>query len=123
MLYCTAVNCMDGRIQVSVIEFLQKRFDAEYVDMITEPGMNLILHEGKDRAILESVLNKVRLSVEGHDSQGIAVVGHFDCFVNAGSKDEQRVHTQSGVDWLRGYFPSMSIIGLWVDEKFRVEEL
>ena len=32
MKFCTAVTCMDGRIQLPVIAYLQKRFNAEYVD-------------------------------------------------------------------------------------------
>jgi len=40
MIFCTAVNCMDGRVQLPVINYLKERFSANYVDMITEPGPN-----------------------------------------------------------------------------------
>ena len=36
--FATAINCMDGRVQLPVIKFLQERFKAEYVDIISEPG-------------------------------------------------------------------------------------
>ncbi|RKX75878.1 MAG: hypothetical protein DRP87_13470 [Spirochaetes bacterium] len=41
--FCTVVNFMDGRVQLAVIKYLQRRFDVDYVDTITEPGPNLIL--------------------------------------------------------------------------------
>ena len=36
--FCTVINYIDGRVQLPVIRYLQKRFDAEYVDSITEAG-------------------------------------------------------------------------------------
>ena len=38
MCFCTAVNCMDGRVQLPVTSYLQERFNVEHVDSITEPG-------------------------------------------------------------------------------------
>lgn len=35
----TALNCMDGRTQDAVKQFLQERYGVEYVDQITEPGI------------------------------------------------------------------------------------
>jgi len=40
MEFCTAINCMDGRVQIPVISFLEERFNARYVDVISEPGPN-----------------------------------------------------------------------------------
>ena len=42
MSFCTAINCMDGRVQLPVIRFLQERFKVDYVDVISEPGPNLL---------------------------------------------------------------------------------
>ena len=36
MKFVTAINCMDGRVQVPVIEWLKKEYKADDVDMITE---------------------------------------------------------------------------------------
>ena len=38
MSFCTVVNCMDGRVQLPVIRYLQERFEVPYVDSITEVG-------------------------------------------------------------------------------------
>ena len=34
------LNCMDGRAQLPVIEWVKKNCDVEFVDMITEAGMD-----------------------------------------------------------------------------------
>ena len=38
MSFYTAINCMDGRVQLPVIYYLKERFGVPYVDVITEPG-------------------------------------------------------------------------------------
>ncbi len=43
--FAVAINCMDGRIQIPVIDYVKKRFHVRYVDMITEPGPVRILSE------------------------------------------------------------------------------
>jgi hypothetical protein len=36
--FATAINCMDGRTQIPVTDYVRKKYKVEYVDMITEPG-------------------------------------------------------------------------------------
>ena len=43
--FFTAINCMDGRVQLPVIKYVQEKFDILFVDMITEPGPILYLSE------------------------------------------------------------------------------
>lgn len=43
MSFCTVINCIDGRVQMPVNQYMQQRFKVKYVDTITEPGPNLIL--------------------------------------------------------------------------------
>jgi hypothetical protein len=40
MSFCTAINCMDGRVQLPTITFLKKHFGIEHVDCITEAPNN-----------------------------------------------------------------------------------
>ena len=40
MIFFTTIKCKDGRVQLPVISYLQKRFNVQYVDSITEPGPN-----------------------------------------------------------------------------------
>ena len=45
MEFCTAINCVDGRVQVPVINYLKKRFKVDYVNVVSEPGPSKILAE------------------------------------------------------------------------------
>jgi hypothetical protein len=36
--FATAINCMDGRTQEPIINFMKQGFKVDYVDMINEPG-------------------------------------------------------------------------------------
>ena len=123
MSFCTAINCMDGRVQLPVIHFLQKRFDAEYVDAITDPGPNRILSEQADKNTIESILLRVGISVNKHGSKGIAMVGHYDCAGNPAGKDEQDSQTRTAVALLKEHFGDTEIIALWVDENWNVSEM
>lgn len=121
--FCTAINCMDGRVQTPVNTFLRRRFGVEYVDEITEPGPNCILARGEDPVCTESILRRVRISVERHGSTGIAVVGHHDCAGNPAPKDEQIAQIRTAVTLLQDRFPGAEVIGLWVDEHWVAAEV
>ena len=123
MKFCTVINCMDGRIQLPVITYLQKRFNAKYVDSITEPGPNLILSKQTDFYLVESILTRLKISVEKHHSVGIAIVGHFDCAGNIASNEEQLQHIHEAVKFIRQSFSHLEVIGLWVDENWNVTEV
>lgn len=114
---------MDGRVQLPVIHFLQKRFQAEYVDLITEPGPNRILAEGRDSERVESIFARLRISVEKHESVGVAVVGHHDCAGNPVPKEEQVEQVRRAVRTIRQRYDGLTVIGLWIDERWVVHEL
>lgn len=39
----TAINCIDGRVQLPVIKWLKENYYLDFVDMITEPGPDKVL--------------------------------------------------------------------------------
>lgn len=41
--YVTCLNCIDGRAQLPVIQWITLNYQVDYVDMVTEPGMDGIL--------------------------------------------------------------------------------
>lgn len=123
MSFCTAINCMDGRVQLPVIHYLRQRFGVDYVDTITEPGPNRILAEGTPPERLQSILERLRISVENHGSRSIAVVGHHDCAGNPAPREQQLKHLQQALAFLRERYPDMQIIALWVDNNWQVQEV
>ncbi|MGQ9505632.1 MAG: carbonic anhydrase [Thermogutta sp.] len=123
MVFCTAINCMDGRVQMPVIEYLKDRFQADYVDNVTEPGPDGILGRGIDELLLLSILRRVELSLTKHGSVGLAVVGHADCGGNPSSKEEHHQQIKEAVKLLRRRFSGVTVVGLWVNENWSVEEI
>ena len=123
MSFCTVANCIDGRIQIPVIRYLQKRFNVEYVDSITESGINLVLAERKNAVLVQTIIGRMNISVNQHDSIGIAVVGHYDCAINKAPKNVQSMHTKKAIQFLRKQYENIEIIGLWVDRNWDVHEV
>ena len=123
MGFYTVINCIDGRVQIPVIRYIQDRFNVEYVDLITEPGPDLILSEQEDIAAVDSILNRVNISIEKHGSHGIAIAGHYDCAANPAPESEHVVQLNISVDFLKSRYPGMEIIGLWVDRTWKVREI
>ncbi len=121
--FCTAINCMDGRVQLPVLEYLKKYFNAPYVDSITEPAPNHILSERKNSRAAESIFQRIKISLEKHGSTGIAVTGHHDCAGFPGSKEVQNRLTLNAVAVIRGQFPGVTVMGLWVDANWKVWRL
>lgn len=53
--FAAVINCMDGRTQVPVIEFMKSRCGVDYVDMVTEPGPVKILAERTYLTIVDQI--------------------------------------------------------------------
>jgi hypothetical protein len=123
MSFCTAINCIDGRIQMPVTLYLKNRFKVDFVDIISEPAPNRILAEQNDKGTIESILCRVNLSTQKHKSKQIAIIGHFDCAGNPGSMKKQIHQIRKSIAYLKGWFPKVEVIGLWVDGSWRVREI
>lgn len=114
---------MDGRVQLPVISYLKNRFNAGFVDVIREPGPNMMLAERNDPYAVDSIIERITISVEKHGSVGIAIVGHYDCAGNPSSRDEQAVQLEKARVALHDQFPDVEIIKLWVDKTWTVNEV
>ena len=123
MRFCSAVNCMDGRVQLPVIRYLQNRFNVDYVDTITEAGPNLVLSAEQESDRARSVLGRVGISIREHRSKGVAVVGHHGCAGNPAPEEEQIAALREAASFLRRNFSDVEIVALWVDERREVREV
>jgi len=112
--FATAINCMDGRVQLPVIEWAKTHFGVDYVDMITEPGPDKILAEGPDD-LISSIKNRVEISVNKHGSKIIVMTSHDDC---AGNPVDKETHLKQLRDSMRTIaswsFPA-TIVGVWMN--------
>ncbi len=121
--FFTAINCMDGRVQLPVIKYIQEKFDALYVDMITEPGPILYLSEHTEHQLASSIFYRVDLSISNHNPKGIVITGHHDCAGNPTSEDEQIIQIRKSKAILEYRYPELPIYGLWLDDNFNVHEV
>lgn len=116
-VFGTAINCMDGRTQLSVNEYLRKNYKLDYIDTVTEPGPVKILSE--NNAGVDSIKKRVNISVGAHGSKLIAIVAHYDCAGNPVPKEEQLRQMESALKTVRSWNFDVQCIGLWVDEQWR----
>ena len=122
MRFCTAVNCMDGRVQLPVIRYLQERFEVLYVDSITEAGPVRSLAEPVDETVSQSILRRLAIS-RSHGSTVVAVVAHDDCAGNPEDETTQRRQLEEAVDFIAGHFPETLVLGLWLSMDLSVFEV
>lgn len=120
--FATAINCMDGRTQEPIISWAKKTFEVDYVDAITEPGPDKILAEGSD-TLVESIKNRVMISVNKHGSQNVIMVSHHDCAGNPVSKKEHLDQLKKSVDVISSWELGVEIIGVWIGEDWKVNKL
>jgi len=52
------LNCIDGRVQLPVIEWIKQNYGVDHVDMITEPGMDGFLADGTIRSTTSSARSR-----------------------------------------------------------------
>jgi hypothetical protein len=121
--FATAINCMDGRVQMPANEWIKERFSVDYIDAITEPGPNKILADNKDSATVNSIKQRVAISVNKHGSKYIFVLGHHDCAGNPADKASQLAHINAAIQTVNSWGFPVQAIGLWIDENWRVNEV
>ena len=81
--FFTSVGCMDGRVQEPISLYGQKKFGVKYADTITEAGLvGLLAEDDVNQTLLDSIKNKILISLEKHHSKGIVVEGHQECAGN-----------------------------------------
>ena len=120
-IFVTAINCIDGRAQKPVTEFVIRKFRADYVDLITEPGPDRFLSENKALDIVESIKRRTLISIEKHNSKIVIIVGHYDCAVNSVEEGEHRIQIMEAVKKIKEWDFKVDVYGVWVDEDWEVE--
>ena len=116
----TAVNCIDGRAQTPVTDWMRLNCNIAFVDMITTPGAEQVLCEGPNERA-SRIEKKVRLSVVRHLSETVAVAGHYDCAANGCDREEKLVMILDAVETVKSWGLGVRVIGLYVNEWGSVE--
>ena len=113
---------MDGRVQLPIIYWIKENYGVDYVDMITEAGMDGVLTDESYKYV-DSIIEKIELSLEKHNSGIIFVVGHHDCGGNPVDDEIHKKQIRITVEKVKRWKPFMKIIGLWVSNKWTVEKI
>jgi hypothetical protein len=101
---------MDGRVQLPVLHWIKENYRVDFVDVITEAGMDNVLSNQED---IREVLRSIAISVNVNKSTRLFVVGHHDCRGNPVEENVHRQEISSAVKRLKGHWPDKEIIGLW----------
>ena len=117
--FATAISCMDGRTQLPLINWAQRKFNVDYLDMITEPGADKLLTEG-DNEVVEKIKRKVTLSLDAHGSRLIIIAGHHDCAANPVTENDHRKQIRNSVKLIASWQLPAQVIGVWINEKWQV---
>jgi len=118
--FVTAINCMDGRVQEPVLQWMKEKYQADYVDMITEAGPNKILLYGPDEKI-ESIKEKLNISYEKHESKVLAIAGHYDCAGYPVSREKKIGKIKHSIELIQSWGLEMEIVGLYINENWEIE--
>jgi len=74
-----------------------------------------------------SAKKRIQISVEKHASKVIAVVGHHDCAGNPVDRETHLRHIREALSWIRAFAKEknyeVEVVGLYVNEKWEVEEI
>lgn len=120
--FVTVINCMDGRVQRPVSDWMIKKFDADYVDTITEPGPDRILAI-RSPSMINSIKRRVLVSVKKHGSKVVAIIGHYDCAGNPVDDATHFSHVRAAMKEIESWQLPAVVIGLWVNSYWQVEEI
>ena len=129
--FFTTVGCMDGRVQEVVAEFGRNKFGAQFADTITEAGLaGLLSKDAIDERLLESLREKLLISLEKHHSKGIVVHGHQECAGNSVEDEKHKDDIRRSVQAIQSLInSSVPVVGVFVKRSpsdpsvWEVEEL
>lgn len=117
----TAINCMDGRVQLPVTNWMKEQFHLDYVDMITEPGPDKVVSAGQGKEI-EAIKVKATISASAHGSKIIVIAGHDDCAGNPVEKEQHLSQIRQAIQVVRSWsLPFDKVMGVWVNKDWKVE--
>ncbi len=115
--FATALNCMDGRVQKPVTEWIRSEYTVDYVDMVTKPGIDKVLSEGSVQDI-EELKNYVTISVKEHGSHLVVITGHQDCAGDPVDVETHHRQIKKAVSVVKSWNLEVKIVGLFVNKNF-----
>ncbi len=121
--FATVINCMDGRVQMNVNDYIRENTGVEYVDTITLAGSCRIIAEQQHIGMINNVRFRMDVSVNKHLSKSVFIVGHTDCAAVEVSDEDQKQLVLKSVEEIKKWEMDVQVTGLWVDKTWTVQEI
>ena len=112
--FATSLSCIDGRVQLPMINWIKEKYLVDYVDTITAPGIDKVISDNDVQSIKKSVM----ISVSNHKSSHIVISGHFGCAGNPVSDEEHFAQIKKSVEIVNSWNLNVDVVGIWIDENF-----
>jgi carbonic anhydrase len=119
--YGTVLECMDGRAQRKVADYLATSFGVRNLDTITTAGA--VRHLAEETNQTGTLLDNLAISVGKHGSRQIAVVAHHDCLGNPVSDNTQKTQLGAAIARIRDLYPQADVTGLWLNPQWILERV
>jgi hypothetical protein len=119
----TAINCIDGRRQEVVIDYIKQDYNIDGVDMVTFPGADGLFSNGDHSEEIALIRRAVSISIEKHGSRIIAIVGYYDCAGNPGDRKHHYMHIRRAMREVSSWNLHAQVIRLYVNDKREIEEV
>jgi carbonic anhydrase len=114
----TCLNCMDGRVQLPVLTWIKSNYPVDFVDVITEAGIDGVLAKQED---INEILRSIAVSVNINKSNRLFIVGHHDCRGNPVGSEVHHTPIKEAVRRLKPHWSKLEVSGLWVNSTWNVE--
>ena len=115
--FATSISCIDGRIQLPLSQWIKENYSVDYVDTITEPGVDKNVTRD---SIINSIKSKARISINAHKSELVVFSGHYNCAANPVSDEKHIEFIKKGVEAISSWGLGVKVIGVWVDDSWNV---
>lgn len=116
--FATSISCIDGRIQGPISDWIKTNYGTDYVDTITEPGLDKRISEFPE--IADELRKKAVISIRAHKSRLVVVSGHAKCAGNPVTDEEHKIHITKGVQVVKAWDLGVDVVGVWVDQNWQV---
>ena len=112
--FATSLSCIDGRVQLPMINWIKEKYSVDFVDTITAPGIDKVIFDGDTESIKKSIM----ISISNHKSSHVVISGHFGCAGNPVSDEDHFTHIKKSVEIINSWNLDADVVGVWLDEKF-----
>ena len=120
--FATAINCIDGRAQHPVSNWLKTYAHVDYIDVVTMPGPDKVLSSG-DSPANELIRHNVGISVNAHHAAIVAIAGHHACAAFPVEREEHLKAIRQAMNVVASWGYPVEVVGLYVNDQWMVEQV